>query len=328
MRSRILIATVAVFAAVLMTTTTNAEKQLRWKAKAGERFHVVLSTESKQTITMGPQTIEIPSSLKIEQVWDIKKVDEQGNLDIEAKVNRVSIKATTPLGKAEYDSASKEKPAGQLAPIFASLVKPLVGMKSEVTMSSRGKVLKFKNDPAAAKKMQAAPGIGGALPPGAIEKMLVGASPELPVNLSPGDTWENVTESNSPGGGSMKLSNKYTYVGEEKKDGSTLDRIDVKSDIEQKGNVKAMGMELKIVDQSNSGKLLFDNDAGYLLSAEAKQKLTMESEGPGGQKMTLAGPTTTTVTFKKLKPGEEPAGSVEDSEDDKEEADDDAIIID
>jgi len=329
MRHSVITTTLALVVLTLLTAPAGAQKKLRWKAKTGDRFHVVLSTDTKQSMTIGPQTIEIPNSLQIEQVWSVKNVNEQGDFKIDSVVNRVMIEANTPLGKIRYDSAAKEQPGGQLAQMFAGVVKPLVGMKTSVTMSPRGKLSEFKADPAVMKKLQGAGGAGQMFPPDALEKMMVSVSPEFPENLLAGDKWENAAETVGQGGAKMKVSNSYTYAGEEKKANLTLDRIDIKSDIEMPDGMKAMGIELKLVDQSNSGKLFFDNEAGHITSSEAKQKLMMEAEQQG-RKMSMTGNTVITATYKKLKPGEEPAGTgkkaAEDAEDKTE--DDDVITID
>ena len=96
--------------------------------------------------------------------------------------------------------------------------------------------------------------------------------PEDPV--AEGVEWENETSQKSPLG-EMKLKSNYKYAGTEQKDGATLHKIDVTSEITLEDGTTQFGGSVELDESESTGQIWFDNEKGHMVSSSATQKMTM-----------------------------------------------------
>jgi hypothetical protein len=89
--------------------------------------------------------------------------------------------------------------------------------------------------------------------------------------VSAGDQWETSRELQTPAG-AFSQKTEYTYEGSKEASGSTAESIAYASTLTAAAQGKA-----KIKEQAQTGIVLFDAQAGRLVSAEQKQKLVTET---------------------------------------------------
>lgn len=258
-RANRLIAGILGCTVLLLGTAANAEQLLRWKFKAGETLKVELIQKSEIETTIANKPLKMNDEMVMEMAWQVESVDEQGTARLAQSFTRlrrkIEMQRQDPI---EYDSAAKTKPAGPAKEIAAG-IDPLIGVKFHVTMNSRGEISEVKLSDEAAKALEgAAARSKDAFTKERVTEILRQSAvvlPEQPVEK--GTEWSIETTSKTQRG-SIKLSNKYTYVGTEERAGKMLEKIGVETTLEfsePKGKPE-------IKEQKHSGLLYFDAAAG------------------------------------------------------------------
>src|SRR5690606_15795594 len=92
--------------------------------------------------------------------------------------------------------------------------------------------------------------------------------------VSPGKRWTDKLELQNTALGKQVVTTTYTYEGEEVVDGKTLDKIGGSTQIDF-GN-PPNGVKLTIADQKSTGYILFDNQAGDLVSSKLSMDMSLQ----------------------------------------------------
>src|SRR6188474_1135497 len=83
---------------LVAASSASAQTQLRWKLAPGQVFNHNLSQESTLSANVGGQTIDSKSTLTVENVWTVNKVDSEGIADVTQAISRVRMKMGAPTG--------------------------------------------------------------------------------------------------------------------------------------------------------------------------------------------------------------------------------------
>jgi len=276
---RLAICVVAAFA--LLATArdaTAAEKLLRWKFEPGQKLRVVCTQESRMETSVNNQPLDVQIDMGLEMLWSVESVEADHTATITQSFTRLSTKMQTKDGEPiEYDSASQAEPEGDAANI-AKAVAPLLGAKFVVKMDDRGEIV----DVALPDKLAQALQDAGMAPAGAegrevlegVFRQSLPHLPALPVDI--GTSWNGTHEAKALAG-TMIVRTRYSYEGEEDREGATLEKIAAKSELEVKQSTNEEEVPLVLKDHEQTGTLYFDAQAGRLVSAETTQKMTTES---------------------------------------------------
>lgn len=262
---------------VLAAANAHAETTFRWKVQAGDKFEVTMTQDMKQSVTVGDETVDVPNNLVMYMTWTVDSVDDKAVIHMSQTIDRIRLSMqVSGVGDVQYDSAATEEPAGA-AKAIAEMFKPMVGVKFTQEMDNRGKVLAVQVPPEALKGLKSNPLVQQFFSNDNFKDMLRQAAPVLPDEaINEGYSWKNDTVNNTPVG-KMSIAATYTYGGQQlAASGRSLDKFtaDVKLAFEE--GVGPLGAKIKILDQDNSGEMLFDQQAGHFVETRMKQTLTMQ----------------------------------------------------
>jgi hypothetical protein len=266
---------------MLSAPSALAGKTLRLKYKTGDVFQVEVVQEQKQKISMGAQTQDIPVNLTMGMTWNVDNVNADGIIDMTQSIDRVQMKMTIPMqGEVTFDSAADGEPEG-LAGMLAQGIKPMIGAKFKQKMNDRGEVLEFTVPDDVKEKLGASPMVGQLLSEDTLKETFSKTAPVLPEQeVEKGFSWDSTYSApENPMLGVMSVTSKYTYVGEEKRDNKTFDKFTVTTTIGLKAAEGAPGGgAVSLGDQSSSGEVYFDAEAGYFVESTIGQKMEIKME--------------------------------------------------
>jgi len=265
------------FAAVAFAAPpARAQTTLAWKLAAGERFDLHVEQQTASTVTVVNKTTKTTIEMTLDSTWAIESV-EDGIAKIRQTIRRAQVKvqaADSP--PVVYDTAAPGQPSGAEKDL-ATAVGPLVDPDSSIllTMNERGEIaaaelsprlaeLWAAGKPAAAAKKQPAQQSLDAL----LKQPLV----ILPAKaVARGEKWETTRELTTPTG---KFSQQidYTYDGRRDVAGKSSDAISFSATL-----APAAPGKFKIKEQSQTGTIHFDGEAGRMISGEQKQMLVTET---------------------------------------------------
>jgi hypothetical protein len=219
----------------------------------------------------------------LDVVWKIGDVDDQKVATVEAEITRIRVKISNVGMSLEFDS-EKEMPQEGVAAALAPAFKAMVNAKFTLKVDPRGKVLDSTVSQETLDTLRAMPNTGPMsqmINKDTLVSMVQQGMVTLPEEpVAKGDSWKDTLEMDLPQIGTMKANTTLTYEGPEEMSGKTLQRISMqlKSEI-----VPAAGGLFKITlkDQSSSGVLYFDAEAGRISHSELKQQMTMAMEVAG-----------------------------------------------
>lgn len=261
---------------LLLGASARGQKQLRWKLQPSQTFRVNFEQKTVTETTGAGKPTGITINNQMQMTWKVESV-EGGTMVMTQHFDRLSLMMKSgDAAPIEYDSASEQEPSGSAKEIAAT-VEPLIEAAFTVTMDHRGAIRDVQLSEAAAKALEStdsaklkqlfsAEGISRILSESAVE------FPEGAVNA--GDSWEANSETKSPLG-LIKQLHTYTFAGAEDVDGTSLDKVTLKSVLEIAKD-KNVPSKLKLLQQERTGKLLFDSEAGRMVRSESTQKLTTE----------------------------------------------------
>jgi hypothetical protein len=255
-----------------------AEKLLRWKFEPGQKLRVVCTQESRLETSVNNVPLDMQIDMGLEMLWSVDSVDADGTATITQSFTRLTSKMQTEGAEPiEYDSAAPDEPEGDAARI-AKAVKPLLGAKFVVKMNDRGGIVEVALPEELVQALQEA-GIapGGGKGKEVLEGVFRQTLPLLPdAAVGEGKTWDDQREAKVPGG-TLVVQSRYTYEGEENREGATVAKIACKSRLEFNRSKEEVEFPLVLKDHEQTGTLYFDVQAGRLVSAETTQKMTTEA---------------------------------------------------
>lgn len=257
--------------------TCQGQTALDWKLKAGEKYDLHVLQQTNSTVTVVNKTVKTAIEIALDSTWSVESVSE-GAAKIRQTIARVQVKvqaADSPL--VAYDTAASEKPSGA-ARDLAAAVGPLVDPQSSLllTMTDRGEIISVEWSPRLAELWNAGQAGAGDRKESPAKESL-DALLKQPLAILPekavakGDKWDTSRELHTPSG---KFTQKveYTYAGRRDSVAGAADAISFAAFLTPAAQGKA-----KIKEQSQTGTILFDGQAGRLRSSEQSQRLVTET---------------------------------------------------
>ena len=271
----------SLFVLLLAPSAAMAQTKLEWKFKKGQHVNQEVEQNMDMTMAFGERKIKTSMNQKIDTGWLVESVDENGTATIAQAISRLRMTMKSDAG-VQFDFDSKEDADKELEGIAATLGPALKGLakaKFTVTMNSQGAVEKVEIDEATLASFKAVPGaaqMGGMFSKDGLINMIKQGGTDFPAKaIENGTSWKKGTEIQLPQVGKMKSDATMTYKGTLQVDNKTLQRIDIDLaiDLAQGDNAPA---KVTLKDQRASGKLLFDNEKGWLQESEMNQVMTMQ----------------------------------------------------
>jgi hypothetical protein len=272
---RYLLATVCAIS--FFVNTASAQTELRWELQPGQEFTVNVEQKTASDVAYTGKKVTTDISLSMELGWTVTAADEKAITIKQALKRLIFQMESAKVGKVEYDSAVKSRPAGQARDIAAA-VAPLLNAEIELQMTPRGEITSAAPANEAAEKLLAgdAEAAGSSLiSKQAIQQLLRQSLVTLPEKaVADGDTWTATNEIDSAlGKGQQKTT--YTFAGMVEEQGENLARIDMVAKLDLAPPAAASGKPT-IKEHTQSGKVLFLTEEGRVVSAEQEQTLITE----------------------------------------------------
>jgi hypothetical protein len=255
-----------------------ADESLRWKFTPGEKLHYIMDMEMKQTMTIGGMPVNMTTNQTMDMTWSIEAVDDQGQATVLQTIERIRMKMKPAQGDPlEYDSDSKEKPAGPFA-AATKLFDAMVKKPSKSKMDPRGQTSAVELPEGLNEALKQLSGAFGGAGDGM--KNLTGAPPFPAEAMSVGHTWKNETTGKNPILGQQKVTTSYEYTGKEKIDGRELDKLNITIQMEF-GGAENKNVTVNVKEQETKGALYFDNAAGRVDHADTTMKMKLQVMAAG-----------------------------------------------
>ncbi len=257
-------------------TTYAQDNVLRWNLKEGQKFMIETTVDQNQKIATFQMEMGIVQNVTME--WLVKSVDGD-KFTIAQTITRMKMNMDSPMMQLEYDSDEGEG-EGMAAQIAAG-ISPMIDAEITFVMDRMGNVSDVVVPDDVKEGMSGAMGMGmGGMGPEMIEQFTKQASLVFPEEaVSVGSEWENATTVKSIG--TMKVDNKYKYVGNEDDGGISLHKIGVTSNIEMDEFEIPGGGSAELESIESTGQIWFDNNNGYMTKAEMAQKMDMLIDAMG-----------------------------------------------
>ncbi|MEO1498529.1 MAG: DUF6263 family protein [Planctomycetota bacterium] len=288
-------------AVVLSAPLADAGETLRWKWAPGESSRLVMQQTMNMTMNGGPMgKINSSTDQTMLMTWTVG--DSAGDATpVSQSMDRIVMTMDGPMGQGfTYDSAAAEAPVGMaamVAPMFDALV------KADITLavSPRGEVSEVTLPDELKDAFNRVP--GGAMSTDMVTQLTQQSMlkfPEQPLEV--GDTWTETTKVSSPQMGAMQINVTYRYDGQREVDGRPVAAI-TPSLTMQVADPNAQAMPVTFETRASSGEILFDNEAGRLISSRIDQTTDVVVSVQGNE---MRNEIAQTTVVRLLKEGETP----------------------
>lgn len=255
--------------------------QLRWKLPESSELRVETVQSLNLIQRLGNQTRRTTNATTTWMTWQVKAVRPDGTAEIANRIDRVAVRIEGNIqGKLVYDSDDTSKNEGPGAGEMERIFRPMIGSVTSMVMSPTGEIASIEIADATIEAVEAS-GSSQFMNRSTIERMIRDSTPAFPPELATGQSWSRQSPMPLAGLGSLVVDSTYTYRGTESVEGRELHRIDNEIRVSFQPEPSARNVELEVIDQSNRGKILFDNQAGRLVSNTVSQDLTMEIRAGG-----------------------------------------------
>ncbi len=264
-------------AAVLsVSSAARADAPLRWKFNAGDKFNCEMVQDMNMSAAAPSGEMKTTLHQQMDMVWEVKEVKEDGNAVVTQLVKRVQMKMTAPSGQGfEYDTDAEEPPTG-MAAMFAPIYKAMMQGEIVTTMTPRGEVIDVTIPDEVITAMRNIPGaaaMGEMASTEGLKKMATQGSMVLPEAApTSGTQWSSTVDIDNPMVGKMIVQTAYEYQGTKDVDGATCAVISPTVTMKIEGQAQ---VPVTVQDQTSDGQILFNADAGRLLSSKIKQGMTL-----------------------------------------------------
>jgi hypothetical protein len=303
-------ATVAFLLAVCagVSSAYGQDTTLRYHWVKGDEVRYRFSQQSGSTLS-GPQgASESTTNLSLTMVvrMAVQDVAADGAATLRETFESLRVEQVSPLGKAVFDSASGDKPAGQPAATLGSYMSAMVGESVIVEMGPDGGTRKVEGMSAIFDKMLKS------LPPGPAADLVAGqlkgfmsddaihnmigqsfdAFPDRPIKT--GETWTNESEQTNPLFGKVPATRTSTLSRVESRNGALLAHIAVRLAVKPTGPGTPIspGISATMGNSESAGEIVFDTTRGRLqqtsITVETPMDLTVPQPG-GGEPLHLKG---------------------------------------
>lgn len=268
---------------IASASSGRAEEPLRWKFEKGSKFDYDMVQDMTIGSTGGPLGAQnVLMHQELEMTWDIEDVNAEGDAIIQQKIDRVKMKMTlpAPVGAIEYDSSSEQVPVGPAA-MLAPMYKAMTQAPFTITMSPRGEIKDVKIPDEVVTALKNSPGaaaMGDMATADGFKKMISQGSLVLPEGApKKGEEWSTKVEVNNPQAGKQIVETTYRYEGTKDIEGVTY------AEFQPTIKMNFEGAQVKIVEQTSDGEILFNTVEGRLGSSKLEQHVTIDQPGGGGQ---------------------------------------------
>ena len=267
-----------------------AQVKLEHKFVEGRKTVTHTTLKTKQTLTLMGMGLETESDRFIISTSQAGKRNADGNLPIEQKVDKLTVNVKLPGGLSlTFDSDDPNKAAENpaLEPFLKGL-RVSVKAKPIFIRDMSGKVITVEGLDKVAEDLPEE--LRGDVNPEQAKKTAnqeLGNLPEKPVKV--GDTWTKTSDLPLGGGQIMTVTTEYTYMGEVKEGGKSLEKIEAKATavvLSVTADAKAMKVDKSDLKPTESFEtILFDRDAGQAQSTKGKVRI----QGDIDLKLTING---------------------------------------
>lgn len=263
--------------ASLVVTPADAAKSLRWKLEPQQKYRVV-SNWSTRHLSSGSEVINTTSC---DMLWSIKSIDSDGQLEVVQTLSHVKQSLQSPGGTTfQYDSQKAGEAKGTAARM-ASYWKPLLGSERTFKLTPQGKIVADTEPPKAEVIENEL--LGRSFSRDGWREALRRSNIALPADpVDTGQTWIETQLIPLPfSGNKLKVTQTYTYVGEqpadESKQESKLDVIQLVTRFEIETEEKEPA-KVRIAQQNGSGEIFFDAEHGRPVRSSYDQNVTLRLE--------------------------------------------------
>lgn len=252
--------------------TPARDVELKWSFQPGRKLNVEMQQELRRIEHQGRGISESLNNTLTAMEWQVLSVQEDGSARIQTVVNRVVARVGLPDGKfLEYDSRDPGEPTGNVANL-AAMFQPMLGLKTLTTMKPNGEVVEVAvGDGTSLDQI----GNSGGLDQASLIKLMTDASPAFPARLSSGDQWQKESFMPLPFG-RMMMNTNYQYEGVIEQEGKKLHRVKTVIEIKFEIDEANRNVTVDLIDQKNSGQILFDAESGRIVLTSMDQDITME----------------------------------------------------
>jgi hypothetical protein len=289
--SRCVLLALAAVLALSCLSAARAEAPLRWKFKDGETLDYILERAVDGKIIISGADIEFKLKMIFDTSWKVKSVAADGTANIEQTLERMQISMDSPLGGSlEYDTQNPTQPD---SPAWSMMVEPMVsglmGQTLKWKVSPLGKVSDIEMPEKLAavfakqkegSNRQQGFGLGGNMfSDQGLREFIEKSVQPLPEKTPAKDvTWKQTFETPIPRIGTQTSETTFSFAGDEKLDGKTVQKITAGTELTFEPADDAAA-DLEITSQSATGTIYFDAAAGRAIKSAGTQASTMELSG-------------------------------------------------
>jgi hypothetical protein len=283
--------------AALAAPPAQAQTELRYRFKEGEKLAFVQDQKMKMTMNPMGQDIEMQTSQTSDITWTILGVEKDGKAKLTLRFDRIRFSMDGPTGKFEYDSKDDKEPDDPVGKVLAPIFRATTGADFTLTMDTRGRTSDIKVPEKVSdtiKNLQGGAALAGGFGEEGLKRMVDQGYLVLPEGpVTKGKSWESKTEAKAPFG-KITMDNTCTYEGPTTEGDRKLEKVALKPKMTLDAD-PAAAFTLNLKEQDAKGTALFDNNAGRLVESSVTQKMEMEITVNG---QTITQKSETTVTLK------------------------------
>lgn len=273
--------------ALFSTQVALAQVKLEYKFSEGQKHTYKSTVKTSQTLTLMGQGIQTEATEKIVSSTSVGKKRSDGTTPVEEKVEALNVEMSLPGGiVVTYDSKDPAPKVDNPQLAFLTDIYKLVSQMSyTVVLDDQNKVKAVEGaekilEQAGKLNEMAKQSLQSRMGSQKLKEQFEQSHGNLPDVLArKGEPWERTETLDLGGGQTLTFRKKYEYAGEEKKDGATFDKIDVKTTGvtyamagDSPSPLKVIKSELKV--DSGDGTILFDREAGRIFSATGSTHIT------------------------------------------------------
>jgi len=295
------------------TTGFAQDVSLRYRWTKGEQTHTRVTQQSSTSISgaaipagAGGGRLETTTSEVFRTT--VEDVAADGTATLRLLIESVRMEFDSPLGKAVFDSESKDGAAAAANPLPQSMsaaYSAMIGQSFVMVVSPRGVVQKIEGMSLLMERVlnaqpqdRIAPevlaGFRNTFSDDATRDMLGWGTAPLPERpLRPGDTWEDRSTATVPMLGAATTTRTWTFGGVETKDATSLARLSAKLAIHADPTAAppSFGAPVALQRGESTGEteLFFDVPRGRVqrVTTALSQPMTLSMPGPNGGGTTM-----------------------------------------
>lgn len=270
---------------LLQTQAAKAQVKLEYKYPEGKKFSYKTAAKTKQVLTLNGMQIETESTETVTSTLSIGKKRGDGGLPVEEKIDSLQTELSLPGGVTiTYDSKDPDAKIDNPQLAFLGEVYKMAGEISyTVVLDDKYAVKAVEGTEKLLEKADklsetARATIRSRLQSDKLKLKFEQDHKNLPDVLTrPGDSWQRSEILDVGNGQVLTIERKYTYVGTEKKDGKSYDKIsnqaikvEFKQDAQAKSPLQVVKSDLKV--ESSTGTILFDREDGQVFDSKGKTR--------------------------------------------------------